>query len=341
MTAPRKTTIEVTWQGKDISRDIAPDLLSISYADNLSGAADDLTIDIQDRAGLWSGPWRPQMGDTVVARIKAEPWFTQVDDLRLGTFAHDKITIAGPPKTVHLSCVSVPLSTGIRRRKRTRGWSGVTLKQIAEDIADKASLTLDWSGAAGFTYKRRQQTDKSNLEFLEELCKEVGRDVKVTEGKIAVFDALSLDATPSTGAISLIKGHVESWSFDSDDSSRYGSCAISVFDPRDGKVKRAEYPPPGVSVPGLDPDGQSLEVRMSIDTKGQGATKAQALLRNANRFATSGKLTVQGDPGLVAGVTFDLTDAFGFDGKFIITRAEHDTSGFYTCRLNVRRCLEY
>ena len=64
------------------------------------------------------------------------------------------------------------------------------------------------------------------------------------------------------------------------------------------------------------------------------------MLRAANRFATSGQITTVGDCGLVAGVTFDLKNAFGFDGKFIITRAEHRAVGGYTCVLDVRRCLD-
>lgn len=340
--SPRRTKIEIIWQGTDISKDIAPDLLALNYVDNLTGAADDLAIDLQDRAALWSGPWRPVFGDSVVARIKADPWFTKVDDLRLGKFAHDKIGISGGSsgKRVALSCVSAPLATGLRRRKRTRGWSGVTLRQIADDIGFRSGLFVQWDGEDGLKYKRAQQTEKSDLEFLEELCKEVGRNLKITEDQIAVFDELSRDSVESTGPISLTGGHVLSWSFDSDDSARYGSCVISFFNPRTGKTQRGQFPPDGKTIAGLDPNGQTLELRLGVDSIGHAQDKAKALLRNGNRFATSGHLDVVGDPGLVAGVTFDLTDAFGFDGKFIITKAVHKPVGGYTCSLSVRRCLE-
>jgi hypothetical protein len=58
--AARRATPGITWQGTDITRDLAPDLLSIGYADNLTGAADDLTLELQDRAGLWSSPGGPR-----------------------------------------------------------------------------------------------------------------------------------------------------------------------------------------------------------------------------------------------------------------------------------------
>jgi phage protein D len=341
-TTARRTTLEVTWQGTDISRDLAPSLVNAGYADNLTGAADDFTLDLEDRAGLWSGPWRPQSGDSVVARLKtATPgWLTGLSDVRLGKFAHDKISISGPPKKVSLSCVSAPLATGLRRRKRTRTWSGVTLKRIAQDIADRAELTLAWDGDAGLKYDRCRQADKSDLEFLEELCKQVGRNLKVTEDQVAVFDELARDEAGSVGEISLTGGHVLSWTFDSDDSARYGSCVITFYDPRTGKEQRGQFPPDGKTIAGLDPNGQTLEIRMAVDSIGHAQARAKALLRNANRFATSGRLSVVGDVGLVAGVTFDLTEAFGFEGKFIITKAEHRPVGGYTCELAVRRCLE-
>lgn len=340
MTLARRAEVAITWQSKDITRDIAPFLLSLSYADNLTSAADDLGIELEDREGLWEGDWRPTFGDSVEASVTAEPWLTDVTDLRFGLFAHDKITLKGPPRVVTLLCVSAPLATGLRRRRRTRAWRGVTLRQIAQDIADRAKLPLEWDGPAGRAYTARNQVDKSDLEFLDELSKEVGRTLKVFEDKIVCFVELTLDGTPSIGEIDLAGGHVISWAFDGDDSDKYGSCHISFFDPRSGKTQKAEFPPPGVIIPGLDPDGMTLEVRMPLESLADAGEKAKALLRNANRFATSGKLETVGDPGLLAGVTFDLVGAGQMNGKFIVTKAEHRPLGGYTCMLHVRRCLE-
>lgn len=338
----RHVELAVTWQSKAIARDLAPHLESLAYIDNLSGAVDDLSLGVEDRDGLWSGDWRPAFGDTVVARLDAEPWFGSqpVTSLRLGTFAHDKISLSGPPRRVSLQCVSAPLATELRRRKRTQAWRGATLFQIAGDIAKRAGLTLQFDGTAPGAYKSAVQNDKSDLEFLQELCKEIGRTLKVTESQLVIFDELSLDAGASVGEIDLIGGKVISWSFDGDDSGRYGSCHVTCFDPRTGKKSKGQFPPDGTTVPGLDPNGQTLELVLQVSDAAEAQTRAKALLRNANRFATSGKITTVGDPGLVAGVVFDLTNAFGFDGKFIITRAEHHPVGGYTCALDVRRCIE-
>lgn len=338
----RHTKLAVTWQSKAITRDLAPHLRSLVYADNLSGAADDLSLALEDRAHLWAGDWRPEFGDTVVARLEADGWFGDepASSLRLGTFAHDKIAMTGPESVVTLQCVSAPLATGLRRRKRTHAWRGVTLKQIATDIANRAQLRLDFQVSGGPAYKHALQNDKSDLEFLQEQCKEIGATLKVTESTIVVYDELTLDAGAAIGDIDLKGGNVLGWNFDSDDSGRYGSCRVSCFDPRTGKTSRGQFPPDGTTVPGLDPNGQTLELVIQVSDISEAVARAKALLRNANRFATSGKLTTVGDPGLVAGVVFNLTNAAAFSGKFIVTRAEHHPVGGYTCQLDVRRCVE-
>lgn len=344
MSLARRSSVQIIWESVDISKEIQSNLLGITYADNLTGAADALSIDLEDRDGLWSGDWRPQKGDTVAARLQAEAWFTGVTDLRLGTFAHDKISISGPPKRVSIKAVSAPLATGLRRRKRTRSWRNVTLQQMARDIAERADLGLDWTGDAGVAYAKRKQADKSDLEFLEEACAEVGLALKITEQKIVIFHETDRDSSRSVGDLNLFSGNVISWAFDSDDSSRYGNCHIKFFNPRSGKVIEAQFPPKGLSPDGyaalgLDPDGQTLEVRLPASLASQALEICKGRLRNANRFATSGRMLVQGDPGLVAGVTFHLSNAFGFDGQFIVTRAVHKPIGGYTTEISIRRCV--
>jgi hypothetical protein len=131
MSLARRAEVSVKWHSKDkgavvasdgtftdITRDLEPHLLGIAYTDNLTGAADDLTIELEDVAELWEGDWRPQLGDQVEATITAEPWLTQVDTLRFGRFAHDKITLALPPHRVTIQAISAPLATGLRAPRR-------------------------------------------------------------------------------------------------------------------------------------------------------------------------------------------------------------------------------
>jgi hypothetical protein len=73
--AARHVKLAVTWESKALARDLAPHLLGLTYVDNLSGAADDLSLDLEDREALWAGDWQPTFGDKVVARLEYQGWF--------------------------------------------------------------------------------------------------------------------------------------------------------------------------------------------------------------------------------------------------------------------------
>ena len=57
MAGARRADVSVRFAGVDITQDLKPYLLSLSYTDNEEGEADDLTIQIEDRDGTWMRQW--------------------------------------------------------------------------------------------------------------------------------------------------------------------------------------------------------------------------------------------------------------------------------------------
>ena len=53
----RRTRCAVTFAGVDITEDIRPYLLSLTYSDYESDESDELQIKLQDRDGLWLKNW--------------------------------------------------------------------------------------------------------------------------------------------------------------------------------------------------------------------------------------------------------------------------------------------
>ena len=53
----RRTSVDVTFDGTDITKDIKPYLQSITYTDDTDDLADDLKIEIQDRDKAWLQKW--------------------------------------------------------------------------------------------------------------------------------------------------------------------------------------------------------------------------------------------------------------------------------------------
>jgi phage protein D len=65
----RRAYVEIIYEGKNITDNIAPDLKNFSYNDNASGTADDITIELKDNLGKWIEGWAPTKGDIINATI--------------------------------------------------------------------------------------------------------------------------------------------------------------------------------------------------------------------------------------------------------------------------------
>ncbi|EJJ0115719.1 late control D family protein, partial [Salmonella enterica] len=107
----RKTLFDVIYQNMDITADMQPDILSISYTDNEDGQVDDIAITLKNDDGKWSGDWSLEKGSFI--RLVFKP-FNQIA-LECGSFQVDGITSSGPPSVVEVSAVSVPVASGVRR----------------------------------------------------------------------------------------------------------------------------------------------------------------------------------------------------------------------------------
>lgn len=73
----RHTTVGISFNGTDITNDIKPYFLSLSYTDCEEGETDDLQIKLQDRDGIWIEKW---LNDAIgsVSYTPASPTKTQI-----------------------------------------------------------------------------------------------------------------------------------------------------------------------------------------------------------------------------------------------------------------------
>lgn len=337
----RRTGIGIVWSGRDVSADLAPYLTGLTWSDSLGGKADDLQVTLHDRDGLWSGDWRPEFGDIVEASIEAESWVNggALRRLAFGRCSVDERGPSGPPQVYSVKAISAGLSTGLRRTKRTRAWAGTSLRTIAQDIATRAGLDLLWS-APEFALRRQDQKHESDLAFLLRLCEDAGLACKVTDGQLAVFSEADLEA--GTPVVTLSPGGpgVLSWSLSESTSDLYESCVVRYRDPLSGKLIEAwagSTRREGGKTVGDEPILQSTR---RVEDAAHAARLAEQLLAASQRAATTGSVTTVGDPVLVAGVIVAVDRAYGLDGRYIVTEAQHRAVGGYETALTLRRVLE-
>ncbi len=338
--------------GANISADIAPDLLSLSYTDKENDEADELTITLQDKHGKWAGAWQPEGGLEIEATLYASGASSGV--LPCGTFFADSFRYSGNPRTVEISAVSIPLKNPIRKRQKTRTFENVSLKDIAAKIAGENGLELLWDAAdIAEKYEKKDQQKKSDLAFLCDLAKEQAISVKVTSGQLVLYDRASYEKKDPVATITLGTSFVLNWNFSSDQSEKYKSVKVSYRDPAQKKKRTAASAkfdaaessggnPAVMTYTATNDDagdaGQEFEVKTRATSLEEAKRIAKAKLRELNQRGVTGSLTLAGDPLLCAGSVIAIAGFGSFDGKYFIETARHELSGGgYTTAVDVRK----
>lgn len=357
----RRAYPKVIYNKVDISEALKPYLKSVEYTDMLTGQADDLQLTLEDRDGLWLEAWFPDKGATLTASILTQYWTAPTDaekELPLGLFEIDEIECSAIPSETKIKAVSVPNNTTLRGEGRTRSWEGYTIQKIAQDIANNAGMQLNFSSKDNPTLERVEQTEQSDLAFLDKLCQDNGLSLKVTDNQIVIFDMADMEAAePSlifvrptmkgldtsvsidvnsndmNSESTLKRLKPTSWRFTSSVRDVYKSCTVEHSQ---GKKKAK------ISATFTDPnktEGKMLLVKKDVKSVEEAERMARKELREKNKDEVTGSITCMGDTNLSAGLTVTVKGFGKFDGKYILSQVKHSLGSGYTCSVDLRRCL--
>lgn len=342
MTLARRAWAEVVYSGKDISADLQPYLLGVSYTDNQGGKADEVSLELQDRDGLWRGDWLPGQGDTIGVRIHADNWGEGGGSLFCGTFTVDKLGLSGPPSRAQLSSVSVPTGLAARKTKRSRGWENTTLQAIAGDVAASARMTLVFDATDTPPIDRVDQRSETDLGFLARLCAERHYALKVTANQAVIWSVADYAAKPEFTTYTLGESRVLSWSLDVKAYLYTPKVKVIYQDSFAGVCQQStiedlrEADPLGASG-GLTWDDSAAEVvRARARSQAEAEAKAQAALLARTEHSAEGSITVVGDVRLVAGNSIRLAGWNKLDGKYLVESAVHSLAP-YTVQASIKR----
>jgi len=349
----RRTEVEISFAGTDITKDIKPYLKSITYTDNECLDADDLQLTLQDRDGLWLESWLNDAVDAaaaaklkISAKIIRRNWQSDGRDdvLPCGAFELDSVTASGPPAVVTIKATALPFGSAVRQTKKSKGWESYKLSGIAGEIASNAGMSLMYEAKSDPFYKRTEQLKTSDIDFLIRLCSDAGISLKAANSQLVLFDQAAYEALPPVLTIKradlkkpaagiytkykLSAGAAE---------TQYASCRVSYVDPNSGECVEGTAQADGKDTK----TGQCLEVSAKVSSPGEAQALAAKRLRLHNKLERSAVITLPGSPVLAAGVTVQLEGFGGWSGKSIVSQAVHTVSGGYTTQIKLRRCLSY
>ena len=319
-------------------------------------------------------------GAVLRAVMCVENWDFEGDNRELdcGAFEIDSVDFSGPPDTVAIKALSIPISSSIKNSEKTRAWEDTTLQKIAQDIAGDAGLELMYEVEGDIQLDRVDQEGKSDMGFLLELCVQYGVALKVTDNKVILFEEEAYEAKPVVDTFDKKEygDRLLSYSFSQDTSGTVCKVKSSYKDPKSGKLVQAEFEPPeppatgqianinarpgdlrgdnfrnGVDTSSGSPGGtfdtgfnsfnDTTDDFGSIrsDRTGNCLRQAKAVAREKNKNEWTCTLQVRGNLNMVGGVNIGITGFGAYNGKYSVYDTTHGVGDKYETTIKARKVL--
>lgn len=256
--------------------------------------------------------------------------------LDCGTFELDSVQVSGPPLKGTVKGTSIPYTSTLRMQKKSRNWEKITLKAIAQQIADEAGLKLLYDSPDNPEYDKKEQVQQSDIRFLQDLCHAEGKALKVTKLSVVIFDKEDYDKKPVVKTIKYGSSDIISFRLSTKlTDAAYTSCHVSYTNTE--KKQTIEYTYTPDSSVGT---GQVLEINERVANTEEARRLAMKRLREKNAQEFTGSFTMVGDVQLVAGIVVKLKGFQDFDKKYRVKSAKHNLTGGYTTDIELVQILE-
>ena len=243
MAQARKAAANIVHRGTNISRFVK----DFSFTDNYD-QTDCIRFTVADRDMSFIRNHFPETGEKLQTSINVFDWERAGDNraLALGSFEISAISYDG---TATIDAVAVPITASCRSEKKNVPRKNIHLSAIAEDIAGIAGIPLFYNTDVDPFYDVADQNDKSDLEFLEELCKSDGLCMKVTKRRLAIYEESMYEAMDEVATIergcSDIIGEPR---FRRNAKDVCKACEISHFDPKTDRLYKGFFEAPNVGM---------------------------------------------------------------------------------------------
>jgi len=331
----RRVSIDIVYQGVNISGSIANDLESFSYTDNARETADSISITLKDDAGKWISTWAPEQGDKIKASILTTNWRKEGDTQKLdcGAFMVDEPEYAGRPRTLSLNAAALPSDNNFRDTTKSRTWENVTTKNLANDIASNAGLSLYYDTAKIFTISYLEQSEQADSAFLADVCSRYGLSLKIYNDRIVMFSEQEYEAREPIASVTeeMTEGN---WSAKKSlTGTGYDACVLTYTPPDSGQ--KLQYTFELNSSP-----KKILRINQDVTSVAEAEIVAKAELRKANTKQYTMTFTVPGNVDFIASSIIRVTGFGVFDSKYYIDKVDHSIGSKFTSSLELHRVLE-
>lgn len=302
--------MKVIYEGKEIDLNVT----SCNITDNIKTKADTIDITFADINNECRA-WHFKKGHTI--EIVEEGYST-------GTMYVDCFGLSNGTYTVRALSIKKNFKT-----KHTRTWENVTFKYLANDLVQSLGLTLETYEIKDFKYKRVDQIEMNNIEFLKQRCTLEGYILKITNNKAVIISSSFLEK--QTVALTLTpKDFIGKHKFECTSNYIYGGCII-----RSNEEDYIE----GSYIVDNSIDNLLYINNLPVYSIGEADRFSKNILKSFNKNEICGTFTVIKNTKIAAGSTLNIEELSLFSGKYIVEELNTSIIDGKT-KLKVRKILE-
>lgn len=308
--------LNITYKGKDISKDMSASLINFTYTDNEQGKADEVELLLENKSGLWSSSHYPEKGSVIEAGLKLYDWkkMGEIINVKWGRFTIDELSLASAG-TFMMKAISEKCAGAFFTEKKCRTFENITLKEMCEKIASENNMGLIYKAKNNIKYSRVYQLYYTDASFLFMQADKAGCKSKISNDKIIIYDS----SIKNTG-IKLSSKDVKSYEFKSKTFGTYKACEVKYFNTETGEVVTYRAEDENIkndSVLIIDEHAESSE-----DAK----LLAESELKKANDKEITATISLMGNPEIFTGCQLEISDVGIFEGKYIVEKVTHSIS---------------
>ena len=333
MAKARYIDIKVLYDGEEVG--LSDRIKSMSYTDNSSGTSDEIVLTFENRDSDWlRNDFIPEKEHDLDVTFYLNNWFKDGDRLpyHCGNFILDDLTYSGSPSLCVIRGVSIPAEQSFHTDPVSKTWKQVTLRQIAEEMKVKYSMTdlYYWTGEPVIeTVEQSNQTDSA---FLYNLCEKQGNFLKVYKKALVIFDKAAYEQRGITAYFSE-NDFDGKWSWNSTLNGTYTGVALSYTAPKTKKRKKGEKQQVIDITVGEGP--RILHLNQKADSEGEAQRIGKAKVNAENEKAVTISFTAMGNPNVVATCNIEINNMGRCNGKYFVDKVTHQISGGGSYTMNV------
>lgn len=311
----------LTANDKNITSVLADRLVTLSVSSESDHQTDQLDLTLWD-----TDPHAPLIKPAVGAVLRVSLGYTGAL-VPVGSFVVSSLSGSGGkarPTVLSVQARAAPYATTPQgatdlQTQKTRSWrKGTTIGAIVQTMAKSHGMSAGVSPAlAGIHVQHLDQTDESDVSFLQKLARHYDAIAKPAGGKllfVARGDAQSASGKPIP-SVTLTPAQVSSWNWNEDKHIAPGTVVALYHAHRTATTHM-------VALGSGDP---VTRLRRKFRTEDDARAAATAEMRRRARGSVTLSVSLPGNPALAAGsaVLLDPTFRQGIEGRWIIKKARH------------------